>query len=262
MKVIYPDNISAITTNSQDASYPDDNVLTDYRTQVYKSATAISRDVAWDSATSWDGLTHWASTATATLPYLSATVTGPSSGIAIINTNADEVHVVVTDIDASTVLDAKYSPSDYASDLWIEYDRQVYTHTVKLTFLPPSGSVVEVGCLRIGTVMEFPNPVYGLSENMVDTSIIHELNNGAIYYKQRDIIREYSGKIEVARDTSFFRFMRTLFAANGQAPLAWLIAEEMAEEAIWVVFGNMAVPGGSHAYFQHSDIDFTIKESL
>jgi hypothetical protein len=265
MKVIHTDNIASVSASGENADFPAANVQTEYRTQPWKAVTAVSQ-VAWEAGVVWEDGVSWETFDSP--PYLEFSVTGVAVGktmaLAIINTNAVRVDVTVTAFGGGLVVDSVsyYTEGDFEiADLWVDYTAQTTTHTVKLEFVPADGIIAQCGAVRIGESLEFTNPKYGLNENLSDTGIEKELNNGATYYEKKSILREFSGSIEIQRDDKFYEFLYTAIRANGQIPMAWLLADDL-QDRRWTVFGRPDMPSGSHQYFDFSQVSFKIKEGL
>lgn len=142
--------------------------------------------------------------------------------------------------------------------LGYDYGYQQNKHNILIEFI--SSGNVKAGVIRAGRITEFSDPNYGLQESLKDFSIIKELNNGAIYIRKRNIVKTYSGKIDVVRDGQFYQFMRDIIQLNGQLPIFWWVSNNLINTD-WIVFGKPdGMPSGVHSYFSHSEIDFAIQE--
>lgn len=247
MKVIYPDMITAVLADEQNANFPDDNISDDHPKQVWR---ATSKDAK-----------------------LTLTVGGGSDTVAIYNTNARTIVFTLKDSLGATIESATYDLSgidtyleffrdsgDYWEHLWIEYTYQADQHTIELDFTAADTDIVEAGVVRAGLAYEFPEPQYGLSEGLVDYSIRKELNNGSLYYRKRDIARTFSGSVMVERQPYFYRMMKTIARNVGPQPLAWKVIGSATSQE-WCVFATLdTMPSGNHQYPIHSVINFSLKE--
>ena len=246
MKMIYPQNISAVFADEEDANFPDDNVLDMYPKKVWKATSADAR--------------------------LTLTVTGGSNGLAIFNCNAREITVTVKDGGGAVVESNTYTLGDVIdtylelisdagrkhTSLWIEYTYQTLQHTIEIDFLAQIPDMAQAGVVWAGLLREFPEPRGDLNEGRRDYSIVRELNNGAFYVRKRDVVRLFSGEVKVSRNDDFYQFM-SIFEANGPAPLPWKIIGALPERE-WNVFGRLEVePDGSHGSHK-SNINFSIIE--
>jgi len=143
---------------------------------------------------------------------------------------------------------------------WSEWDEIEDTHTVMITLDAGSGNIIQAGFVSMGTVNEFNNPKYGITENLVDYSIVKELNNGAFYIRKRDVVRRFSGGIALKRDPSFYKFLLSILKANGQVPLATMIVDDDNWE--WIVYGRFVKAGGPHIFKNDSVLNFELLEVL
>lgn len=142
--------------------------------------------------------------------------------------------------------------------LGYEYGYQSTKHNVLIEFT--GSDDVSCGVIRCGKINTFRDPSYGISEGIKDFSIVKELNNGSIYAKRRNIVKTFSGKVLVERDNDFYTFMRDIIQLNGPVPLIWWVSSNLTNSE-WVVFARYdSTPSGSHAYYQHSEINFSIDE--
>jgi len=142
--------------------------------------------------------------------------------------------------------------------LGYDYGYQSIKHNILIEFI--ASDTAHAGVIRAGKITEFSDPNYGLQESLKDFSIIKELNNGAIYIRKRNIVKTYSGKIDVVRDGQFYNFMRDVIQLNGQQPIFWWVSSNLTNTD-WIVFGKPdGMPSGAHSYFSHSEIDFAIQE--
>lgn len=264
MKVIYPNKISAVSASSSDAEYPTSYLLDDHIKRPWKS--------------------------TINTGTLTISVDGGSSGIlgcGIFETNAiravitvrnntdtaDIIPAVTYDTGATTWYGFITGDGDYFKNLWHEYSSATYPavesqHKIRIALTASAGQQVYVGIVRAGKSKDFRNPQYGLKEGLKDYSIKKELNNGARYYRKRDIARTFSGQVMVDRDPDFYKFLHDVAQTAGGIPLAWLLYDDDSvlttnEENRWAIFGYLDdMPAGTHDYYSHSQISFSITEAV
>lgn len=164
----------------------------------------------------------------------------------------DTYYALITDSGTSAIR------QELGFALGYDYGYQYVKHNILIEFI--SSETIHAGVIRAGTITEFLDPNYGLQESLKDFSIIKELNNGAIYIRKRNIVKTYSGKIDVVRDRDFYDFMRNIIQLNGQLPIFWWVSSNLTNTD-WIVFGKPdGMPNGAHSYFSHSEINFTIQE--
>jgi hypothetical protein len=81
-----------------------------------------------------------------------------------------------------------------------------------------------------------------------------------LYYSSGSIVRTFSGKFNVVRDSDFYTFMYDIIKNRGQLPLFWKLTDLSNHD--WAVFAECEMPKGSHSMFSHSEISFTLLEAL
>jgi hypothetical protein len=254
LKVIAVNKISSITVDSENANFPIENVLDEHPKRQFKS----------------DG--DYQATIT-------CVVAAGTSGIGIFGTNARGSNITITDPNSidwfsesawddesewaysepQAVIEIAQSGDSYA--LWGDFDYINSPMNVEIILTTTLGGTLEVGVLRIGEAVEFKNPKYGLQEGLVDYSIIAENSNGSTYYKQRDIVRTFSGQIFETRDDDFYNFMADIARDYGKTPKAWRMTDD--DSMNWVVFARFQeMPTGSHDAPDYSNINFQLIEVL
>jgi hypothetical protein len=254
MKVILENKISSVSASSEDASYPASYVLNDSPKRVWKGDSV-------DTAT------------------LTCSTSGAIDTLAIFNTNAQSVSITISDpnefqweatelewteitwIAATTAVEFEIETQANNSAIWATFDEIIAAVDVAITLSTATGTVIQAGVVVIGEGTEFKNPQYGLSQGLVDYSIAEQLQNGAHYYKQRDIVRSFDAQIVLARDNDFYTFMHSLAREHGLGPKAWRLTDKDSFE--WVVYARFGdMPSGSHSYPSHSPISFSLIEVI
>ena len=233
MYIINPTTkITSITASSEDASYLKENVEDDFRTNLWKSTSS-------------------------SLATLTLSVSSGAQAIGIAYTNAPTVRVLVS----GGVHDSTYTMDTYHPNLFVNYGTVATAHTVTLAFADPGTTVPYCGIIRCSNIHEFKNPRYGLNEGMTDYSVKKRTNNGALYYLQRNIVRTFSGSIDVNRDTEFWVFMHQIAMSRGSAPMFWQITD--INKTDWGVFAELNdMPSGSHDNPEDSTISFSLTEAI
>lgn len=251
MKVIYPNQVTVVAADTENANFPAVNVLDEHPRKLYKATT--------NSA------------------IITLTVASGASGLSIFNTNADtvEIEITVGDLTVWADLTAWGDLTVWGGDvpslpiveiydlvdskqIWAEYFQKDVPHEVKVT-LQTSEPILEVGIIKAGPIHEFQTPLYGIHEGLYDYSIVKELSNGAMYIKKRNIVKTFDFQIYAERDPDFYRFMRDIIQHLGQDPMPWRLTDKMNWD--WVVYGSLqSMPNGNHFDPEYSSIDISIIE--
>ena len=255
MKLIYPDNISSVTASEENANYLATNVQDEHPKKVWKGT---SRDAT-----------------------LTCVVTG-GGALAVIATNAESISLTLSTGQTWT-LDTGWSIQDgWALDTsgdstvtqianltggidgaaWFDFsENRTGSFTATLDLTAAAGEIIQAGIVRCGTLRTFVDPRYGIQEGLEDYSIEKELNNGAFYYRLRDIVSSFDFIITPARDPDFYTFMRTVAKAIGKQPMAWRLVTVNNSDEEWITFARFAdMPRGSHDFPLHSPIKASLLE--
>lgn len=255
MKCIYPDRITAISADEEDASYPVSNLQDEHPKKVWKGT---SRDAVITAVASAGGaLALIATNATSvSLAISSGQTINWASGV---TWQSDVSWDSSGDDDVSEVA---LLPGDSSGCAWFDFAARTSSFSVTLTLTAQAGEIIQAGVLRIGTCNSFDDPAYGLKEGLQDYSIVKELNNGATYIRKRDVVRTFQGRITEDRDTDFYTFLLDVAKKVGPTPLAWRLVHNITDSE-WIVFARFRVmPIGSHDRPLHSRINFDLLEVL
>lgn len=254
MKVIYENSITAVTASSEDASYPDDNVLDDKPTKCWKAASAVVQASLSCSAT------------------LSGSV--EKYGIAIFNTNATSIVVNISDpnlvnwVDSGWVSVSWPTSTPEASEsviesgaahaLWGEFDGIEGAAQIDLVFSAPE--TVYAGVVVVGPIYDFgENISYGLQQILRNTSILKELASGEFYHKKRKIANEFTFRSRVTRSDAY-QFL-DLYKDISFDPVAWRLTD--INEANWINYCRfVGEPVATHDTPTHSLINAVLREVL
>ena len=247
MKILYPDKVTAWLADEANAAYPDDNVADEHPKRVWK---ATSKDAEFKLTVSRGDCLYIGNTNATTI-----TVT-------VKNSAEDTTLWGPTEYDLGgidTYLELITDDGEAWDSLFVDYTYQVGEHKIIIDFEMASG-VVECGILRAGSGFNFKDPKYGIDESLVDYSVTKELSNGAFYYRKRDVVREFSGTLQVQRDQDFYTYIKKVMTASGPAPFAVKLTE--VDNHWWAVFVRPFMPSGSHHSPEWTDIDFTFREVI
>jgi hypothetical protein len=237
MILIYPEKLSSVSADSEDGSFPASYLENDKPKRYYKSAGSNAC-------------------------VITATVAANSDQIAIFNTNAEsaDIDVKLSGVSQETFSIDLTSPHSH-NRFWQSYTKQTAIHTIEITLTAPVGEAVYAGVLKCGLGISLINPKYGLGESRRDFSIVIELNNGAYYIRKKDSVRTFSVSFEEDRATDFYQFTKVA-DYYGPTPFAILLVEDI-DDLEWAIFGHVLNPfSGSHAYYSHSDVSFSITEAV
>ena len=249
--------VYAASATNPDTGYPAANVYDEHPQKVCKSLTVAGTLKNTITVTSY----------------------GDCNSLCLVNTNATQVEVTIKDTTEATTI---WGPYTYDlsgidtimplmhdikvryKDLWIDYPHQSTAIKIilKLYLAYTTDTIVYCGVVVNGLRQEMVNPVYGMSESLIDTSVIKWTSNKSLYYRKRDVIRKYSGSVYLDRDTELYFFLRYIAMRKGPAPMAWALTSD--DNQIWIVYGTMAdnMPSASHDYYTKSVMSFSVQEVI
>jgi len=265
MKIIPGQKITSVTAGSSNANYPASNLTDENPKRIWKAASGVYSTT------------------------LSFTLSGPSSAIALFNTNAMTITATVTDPNyftwfASDIVwdsgdiawvaeDASLSNELYNLDgvsgaAWIEWPTSQIPVEAVLTLTSSSTEDVFAGVAVGDDIYEFECPQIGVSEGMRSYSIVKELQNGAIYRKQRDTVRTFSFNfledrpvLQGETTSDFYTFMYAIAKELDYKPAAWQLTE--LDDFWWVVYARFQqMPTGTHSLPDYSRINVSLIEVL
>jgi hypothetical protein len=239
MRHIPYNTINSFTTTSEDSDFLVENLLDNHPKRLYKAISGVSSVV------------------------LTADITVGVSAVLIAGSNATSATIKAYDVNEVTWGDSDdWGDSDVWANgvvgvtgytvqrsttgaIWIELTETIARPiTLDITLVTASGTTLEVGVVTANisntySDTEFPaNPNFGLSESREDYSIRALYSNGARYYKKGDIVRQFTGTIEMERDQ--FYTMMDVYDTYGEIPSGWKLTD--IESNNWVVFALMDGP--------------------
>ncbi|MFH2074368.1 MAG: hypothetical protein ABIJ57_03335 [Pseudomonadota bacterium] len=256
MKCIYPDMITSITASEEDGSFPVANLSDDHPKKVWKGT---SRDAVLTVVASAGGaLAVIATNAT------SITVAISSGQTLVWDTGIAWASGITWDTSGDQdTTELSTLPGDTTGALWSQFAAaRTGSFSATVTLTAAAGDTIQAGIVRCGTANDYKDPQYGIAEGLVDYSIVKELNNGATYFRKRDVVRTFDFKLLEDRDTDFYEFMLTVSKAMGPTPIAWRI-RGTATDNKWIVFArHEQMPKGRHSSPDNSEIFISLIEVL
>jgi len=213
-----------------------------------------------NGTTNYDGVetVHADTTANSiiiTATYAAETFAGTETVAAVQDTEAFDLRVI--DTYAKLITD---DPEVYRQ-FWMDYPYQSTACTATIEMAAPAGVILRAGVFRAGPGLSLPQPAYGIVEGRKDYSIVKQLNNGARYTRKRNIVRTFSGKMQVTRATEFYYFM-DVYDQAGPDPVAILLIDDI-DDREWAVYGFFSSPpSGGHNHRINTEVTFQIEEAV
>lgn len=261
MKLIMDNLIQSATATNENVAYPIENIYDEHPKKVFKTvAVPLS-----------------------TLKSVATIVSnGDCNALCIVNTNATSIRIVIKDTTSGlkiwptgayaeydlsgidTIMPLMHDIKVRCKDLWVDYTHQSNPVTIEISFYLASTveTIVYCGVVVNGLCQVMREPQYGISESLIDTSIVKWTSNQSLYYRKRDVVRKYSGSIMLDRENELFFFLRYIAMRKGSAPMAWALVGENSQT--WIVYGTMAgaMPSANHDNYKFSTMSFSIQEVI
>jgi len=251
MRVLY-DRINTISATNENASFPDDNMLTPYQGQLFKSTNTTS-----------------------VITINSVTTAGVNGNAFYIgNTNATEGSYSLYD-DTNTLVETVSFDVDNRDSLidiitgtkrqgFIEHWQLFGTYqpaAFKLVItLTTTAATLYVGIIRTGLADHFTNPNYGWQQNIIDTSIVNSTNIGATYILNRDKIRVFNGDFIAMPNDDFYKFQDLYYKLQGQSTAFYFVDDGTSSRQM--CFGKLQQPSSTFPSFELGNWSINITEEL
>ena len=248
------DNVTSCVASTEDADFPDENMRDNFTKNVWKAT---------------------GSTATIQVQC------NKGSSVCIINTNATSVVIKAGSGDSYTpesgfAYEAGFVDADdevatiVVSDLsgehglaWADYSEFTLPHLLTIE-LETDGDPVEVGVLRAGNVEEFADPAYNHSESSIDFSIEKELNNGADYFKKRNVVRVFDNLEMIETRVNAWKFKHDIFDYIGPQPVVIRMVQNdnITDDEFVAYVKRSEPPRLQHLTISHTRINYSLKEAI
>lgn len=205
------DNVTSIAATSADTAFPVTNLQDNFTTNLWKAANGVTTATITLTVSKGSAVELFNTNAT------SATVTAGTGGAYEfeVGYSAETGYSLE---DSATGVVTTYNLPGTKGRLWADYPIFATPHLVKITLT--AASTVYGGIVRAGNVEAFADPSFGLLEGSNDYSIEAELNNGADYFRVRNIVRTFSELSLFETKANAFKFKHDIFDLIGPTPLA------------------------------------------
>lgn len=247
------DNVTSIIASSENASFPASNLQNDYTTDVWQAAAGV-------------------------LVADIVLAVSKGSAVELLNTNAISVTVTIGTggeydfeagysaeagylLESSESVTTVYSLPGTGGRLWSDYTEQTVPHVVLLHLV--AADTVSAGIVRAGNVEEFRDPAYDFVEASNDYSIERELNNGADYFRKRNVVRRFENLSIIETRINAWIFKHDIFDAVGPKPLAIRLTSNGFTDDEFVLFAKrISSPQIIPFSGTHCRIEFDLKEVI
>jgi len=245
------DNITSATISDEDPNFPATNLRDDFTTNICRSTSNTA--VLTAQLSKGEAILLINTNAT------SAVVTA-GSGEAYANeagfSNEAGYSYLADEVSVTTI----YRLPGYNGRLWAEYPEFAGVHTVTIAL--SADSPVTAGILRGGKTETFRDMGYGFNEGSDDYSIEMEMNNGANYFRKRNVVRNWDSLQMLESKASAYKFKHDIFDMVGPKPLAILMSSKVADDKFVVFAKRTEPPTISPASLGWWNINYSLKEVI
>ena len=267
MKLVYPNNITSVSADTENPNFPADNVLTGHVGEKWKATSTHATLSCY--VTSGDTIAIFGSNARTIQaikePRISLTWDmGDTETLTWVTTDTETLSWAtyasggMVSIESDTLL----SGSRFA---WAEYTADEHAHFIDLEFDNYGGDVVEVGAVFVGDRKYFAG-VHNVQENLIDYSTVYESGTKGVIYVDKDdddVVRRFVGQVRLSRsitsEDDYYDF-RDLVVASGRKPIAIKLTDLSGTE--WIVLARLSADliQTTHDYPKYSLVKFSITE--
>lgn len=250
MRIMANNQISAVSMTTENSNYPATNLLNRHPRK-YALSTASTTKI---TCTIGEGVGAFGLFNT---NALEATITLKSGAGAMI---ASQFYDLSGIIDYWT---AVQDITDLHYSIWFDYgdyyQSAVHTVEVDLDTTNPAAPVY-AGVTFADTTRSFENGIeYGVTESLVDYSIVKELSNGSYYYRKRDVVKNFKCKATLGlSNRDFYTFINGIAQSVGPSPVACRLTD--LNDIDWTIYGKLSSVQGSHDFYDHAVTTFDILE--
>lgn len=248
------DNITSLAASLEDDDFLVGNLRDNFTTNLWKAATGTTATLTLQ-------VSKGSSVELLNTNAISAIITAGSGEAYTLETGYSlETGYLLVDDEVAVIV--AHSLPGNAGRLWADYSLFAGPHVVKidLTALAP----VSAGIVRAGNVEEFKDPEPSNSEGSTDYSIEKEMNNGADYFRKRNVVRTYDALQMIETRVNAWKFKHLIFDAVGPQPLAIrLIQNVNIDDDEFVLFAKrIDPPSVEHLSKIYSRITFNLREVI
>jgi len=248
------DNITSVVASSSDANFPVANLRDDFTTNLWRAASGTSATLT-AQVSKGKGLALYNTNAT------SITVLA-GSGETYVNESGyvnETGHAYAAD--TVTVAAAEVLPGIWGR-IWVDYTEILVPHVLTITLT--AAAVPYAGIIRAGMVQTFKDPTREHEEGSEDLSIEKELNNGADYFRKRNVIRTFDNLSMIETRPNAWLFKHGIFDKVGPQPLAIRLFDGVnVDDAQFNVFAKRINPPKlTHLSSTLSRISFNLREGI
>ena len=249
------DNVTSISVDSEDANFPKENMRDDFTTNLWRAAAGVLTAKITLQVSKGSGVMLMNTNAT-------SVVVEAGSGESCANESGWVYETGYANADDEVATISVYSLPGKGGRLWADYSVFTVPHIVTITLT--AAAAVYAGIVRAGVVEEFRDPTWDLGEGSIDYSIERELNNGANYFRKRNVIRQYDNISIIETRANCWKLKHDIFDAVGPQPLAIrIIQNALFTDWEFVVFAKRAsLPQINHINNAYSRVNFGLQEVI
>ena len=268
MKIIWPNNITAVTASSEESNYAAEMVLNNWPGAVWKAgattAQTLTVTVAAPEAVHL-GYTNFGGT----LTYTTKDSVGATIATGTLTPCMDQQGKYHFWLDISPSGGGDVSVWDtgaWDTGAWDTgvWDTSGGSGSAIASIVFGFGAVstaVTVGVVRAGVVTDLGHPNYGMGDGLEDYSVEAELNSGGIYTIDRGVARVVAGEILTTRNANGTDPLVSLAASIKAGAFSVMVIDDP-EELLLARFPKDGRPEASRDYPLYNTVSFALREAI
>lgn len=241
MIICRPKTIATVTASSENATYPDNNLL------------SPRPKLTWRAANS--SVTSATLVLTLTGPVDTVVLTGAVAASATIERWTGSAYAAPAGLVAADYADAFGGTTTH----WWTFTALTGSVQLRISLAQTGSSVISASTLVAGDGLTVDGVEYPLQESLIDTSVRAPLLDGSEYYKKRDIYRVFAGSLRADRASTVEPLLRAVCRTYGSIPMAVQIAPAVSDA--FMVYGRLGMAQVSHDWPTVSQASFEIVEA-
>lgn len=273
MKIIYSksehvaNRITTVTASDENGEYPASNLILGDVSKIYRSLYGgIVYVIDNNGKTIVDDLGNNLVASSGDPVVLTVSVPqGVNNALSIFGANMQSVQVEVKDTSESTTYSDQtfdLDPGRKYNRLWCEWTNNDEALHIIITLQNPGTTYFEIAEIVVGTIIQIPDPRYGLGQARENLQVIQKKAGGGFYIFDRPKPRSFDLSFLMDRELEFDD-LDEIYEKMGQMPLSMLLSEITENNMKWCGFFHvMSPPKASHDYLKKSVITVSLREAV
>lgn len=255
MKVLPASTITSVAASSENANYPANNILDEHPKKLWKG-TGANETLTFEIGEGANSFYLFNTNATGATFYISdpnfVDWVSDVEWVSDIEWAINDNFIAVAEINGLNGSDG---------GVMVTFEKQTSIIQLVVSLTNENGDILQAGVAVAGESFEYPGPaIDNLSEGFIDYSYVDELSNGAVFVKNRDLVREFD-VASIMTKTLFDSFITNVIRIVKSNPAAWFISTD--DDPRWLVYARFRrLPDGIHSIPGYTQVKFKLTEVI